>query len=143
MSLTKDLRQWRKDRNITNADTKVYVANVIEELLEIYCDDKKTIEYLQEQIMDKYFDFDNELLNKDVALDAIQDIQVFSVNETELMRYDNEKCNKEVYKHINSRRQDPIQKIEWQNNGASEKWLKDRSQPQEEIYQPKYEDCKL
>ena len=43
MSLTSNLKVWRKDRNITQANTRVYVANVIEELLEIYYTDKQYI----------------------------------------------------------------------------------------------------
>ena len=41
----------------------------------------------------------------------MQDIQVFCINETELMGFDNIKCNKEVFSEINSREQDPIQKL--------------------------------
>ena len=40
----------------------------------------------------------------------LQDIQVFCINETELMGFDNIKCNKEVFSEINSREQDPYPK---------------------------------
>ena len=55
------------------------------------------------------------------------------------MGYDNVKCNNEVFKHINCRKQDPSQIIEWKEKGAYGKWKKWSKQPQEEIYQPYYE----
>lgn len=138
--LTENLKEWRKDRNITELDTIVYVENVIEELLEIFTEDKKEIKHLQSEIMDKYFNREPiSILN---TIDAIQDIQVFSINETELMGYDNIECNKEVFKHINCRKQDPIQYIEWKEKGAYGKWQKDKNQDPKEIYEPEYASCK-
>lgn len=143
MSLTKDLRQWRKDRNITSPNTKVYVANQIEELLEIFIDDKKEIKYLQSEIMDKYFD--REPISEENTTDSILDSQVFSINEIELMGYDNELCNKEVFKEINSRKQCPIQKEDWEdgNKVRGEKWLKDPNQSEDTKYKADYSKCKL
>lgn len=59
------------------------------------------------------------------------------------MDYDNIKCNSEVFKHINCRKQDPIQKEQWAKFGAYGKWLKDTNQNPNEIYEPNYESCKL
>lgn len=145
-NLTENLREWRKERNITKADYLTFVGNVLEELLEpLYT--KESIEYIKDDFIKwiykeecddySYIRFVNDVL------DAIQDIQVFCINETEQMGYDNIKCNNEVFKHINCRRQDPKQKEEWLKNGASGKWQKDQNQSKDELYEPNYESCKL
>lgn len=123
MSLTQDLRVWRKKRNITNANTKVFVSSVLEELLEIYSTDKEEIRQDVEMIMDMFFNKHFEVSETN-TIDSIQDIIVFAINETELMGYDNDKCNYEVFKEINSRVQDPAQYLEWKEKGAFGKWKK-------------------
>ena len=140
-TLTENLKEWRKERNIINPNTSVFVANVIEELLEIFYNDKQEIKFLQNEIMDLYFDKDP--ISELNTIDSIKDIKVFSINETEQMGYDDIKTDNEVFKHINCRKQNPIQKEQWEKFGAFGKWEKDRQQNQEEIYQPNYESCKL
>ena len=145
-TLTENLKVWRKDRNITRADYLVFVGNILEELLEPIWS-KNVIEINKQEILDNYFNntyklLDSKLIINDI-IDAIQDIQVFCINETELMGYDNLKCNNEVFKHINCRKQDPIQYLEWKEKGAYGKWKKWSEQPADEIYQPNYESCKL
>lgn len=141
-NLTEDLREWRNDRNITKADYLTFVGNVLEELLEPIYYDKDRITYIKSKILDKYFD-DGININKKDIIDAIQDIQVFCINETELMGYDNIKCNAEVFKEINSRIQDPIQKEDWVKNGAVGKWQKDKNQDPKTLYKADYSKCKL
>ena len=144
-NLTENLRQWRADRNITKADYLVFVGNILEELLEpLY--KKNAIEDMKQEILNGYFfgSFDiNEQLNQYDIIDTIQDIQVFCINETELMGFDNIKCNNEVFKHINCRKQDPEQYIEWKEKVPYGKWKKWSEQPKDEIYEPNYGDCKL
>ena len=144
-NLTENLRQWRSDRNITKADYLVFVGNVLEELLEpLY--KKYAIEDMKQEILNGYFfgSFDiNEQLKQDDIIDTIQDIQVFCINETELMGFDNIKCNKEVFSEINSREQDPEQKEEWFKNGAVGKWKKNERQESWTLYKANYESCKL
>lgn len=141
-NLTENLREWRKDRNITKADYLVFVGNVIEELLEpLYS--KETIKDIKDEFMTTWINGDDSMPCTLDILDAIQDIQVFCINEAELMGYDNIKCNNEVFKHINCRKQDPKQKELWAENGANGKWLKDTNQNPNEIYEPNYESCKL
>lgn len=140
-TLTENLKEWRKERNIINPNTSVFVANVIEELLEIFYDNKQEIKFLQNEIMDLYFD--KEPISELNTVDSIKDIKVFSINEVEQMGYDDIKTDNEVFKHINCRKQNPIQKEQWEKFGAFGKWEKDRQQNQDEIYQPKYESCKL
>ena len=141
-NLTEKLRYWRRKRNISNANTKVYVANVIEELLEIYYNDKELIKELQEDIMFNYFS-SHTPLNELSTIDALSDIQVFSINEVELMGYDNIQCNEVVFKHIDCRVQDPIQMLEWNEKGAFGKWKKYELQDESTLYEPQYEECKL
>lgn len=142
-NLTENLRVWRKDRNITKADYLTFVGNVLEELLEpIYL--KVAVDDIKTKIVNQYFKYTDEFeWSKSDILDTIQDIQVFCINETELMGYDNIKCNNEVFKHINCRKQDPKQKENWAKTGANGKWLKDINQNPNEIYEPDYESCKL
>ena len=144
-NLTQNLREWRKKRNITKADYLVFVGNILEELLEpLY--KKNAIEDMKQEILNGYFFgcFDiNEQLKQDDIIDTIQDIQVFCINETELMGFDNIKCNNEVFKHINCRKQDPEQYLEWKEKVPYGKWRKWSEQPKDEIYEPNYGDCKL
>ena len=141
-NLTEDLREWRKERNITKADYLTFVGNVLEELLEpLY--GKDVINDIKDEFMITWINGDDSMPCTLEIVDAIQDIQVFCINESELMGYDNIKCNNEVFKHINCRKQDPKQKEEWIKNGAVGKWQKDQNQPKDEIYEPNYESCKL
>ena len=140
-NLTENLRDWRTVRNITKADYLTFVANILEELLEPIEKNKNTLEKYKHEMIYKYFTF-NEV-DEDDVIDTIQDIQVFCINETELMGYDNIKCNNEVFQEINSREQDPQQFAEWQKFGANEKWQKDRHQKDWTLYKANYEVCKL
>lgn len=140
-TLTDNLVEWRKKRNITEPNTKVFVGNCIEELLEIFYLDKNIIKNLKEEILEDYFDL--EPLSELNTIDAIQDIQVFAINENELMGYDNDLCNQEVFMHINCRKQDPEQLIEWSEKRPYGKWKKWENQPKDELYEPDYEGCKL
>ena len=97
----------------------------------------------KKQIMNDYFNKDIVTVINSEVVDILQDIQVFCINETELMGFDNIKCNKEVFNEINSREQDPIQKEDWLKNGAVGKWQKDKSQKDWTLYKANYESCKL
>lgn len=141
-NLTQNLREWRKDRNITKHSYIDFVENILEELLEpLY--DKQTILKFKKDMIKKYFPKETWIYDSKEVIDAIQDIQVFCINETELMGYDNIKCNNEVFKHINCRKQDPIQKEEWLKNGAIGKWQKDKHQKDWTLYKANYGVCKL
>ena len=145
-NLTENLKVWRQVRNITTADYLTFVGNVLEELMEPLWA-KNAIEINKQEILDNYFRVTSKVqedsLCKEDIIDAIQDIQVFCINETELMGYDNLKCNNEVFKEINSRVQDPQQKEEWKLKGAYGKWKKWQEQPKETLYKANYGVCKL
>ena len=145
-NLTQNLREWRKKTNITKADYLTFVGNILEELLEpLY--KKYAIEDMKQEILNGYFfgSFDvNEQLNKYDIIDTIQDIQVFCINETELMGFDNIKCNNEVFSEINSREQNPIQKEQWEKFGSFGKWEKSLLPEHiEKWYKADYNKCKL
>ena len=146
-NLTQSLREWRKKRNITKADYLTFVGNILEELLEpLYT--KKSIENIKDDFISTWIDKDDccdysDLRFLNDVVDTIQDIQVFCINETELMGFDNIKCNNEVFKHINCRKQDPEQYLEWKEKVPYGKWKKWSEQPKDEIYEPNYGDCKL
>lgn len=139
-TLTHNLREWRDVRNLNNSNTQVFVENVIEELLEIYHKDKNTINFYKARIMMDFF-ADKIPVGNEHTIDCIQDIQVFSINETEQMGYDNLKCNDEVFKEINSRRQCPTQAVEWEINGVDGKWQKDKNQDKSTLYTADYSIC--
>lgn len=140
-NLTENLKVWRKERNIKNRDTKVFIANVLEELLEIVFTDKNDIDTFKNEIMQEYFSY-NARSDKS-TIDAIKDIKVFCVNETELMGYCDIKTDEEVFKEINSRVQDPQQKEEWKLKGAYGKWKKYSLQSEDTLYKANYGVCKL
>ena len=141
-NLTQNLREWRKKRNITKADYLVFVENILEELMECI-HSKDMIPKFKKQIMNEYFNKDIVRVINSEVVDILQDIQVFCINETEMMGFDNIKCNNEVFKHINCRKQDPEQYLEWKEKVPYGKWKKWSEQPKDEIYEPNYEDCKL
>ena len=143
-TITENLKAWREKRNITKADYLVFVGNILEELLEpIYS--KELIEPYKNQILEKYFnDIDYDNLNEFEIVDTIKDIKVFSVNEVELMGYDDVKTDNEVLQEINSREQDPQQLAEWQKYGANGKWQKSLLPEHKKLwYKANYESCKL
>lgn len=139
-TLTENLKEWRKDRNIINANYLVFVGNVLEELLEPVFD-KIFIPKIKQDILNEYFQYGE--VDELEVLDTIKDIKVFAVNETELMGYCDIKTDDEVFKEINSRVQDPQQKEEWKLKGAYGKWKKWQEQPKETLYKANYGVCKL
>ena len=84
-NLTQNLREWRKKRNITKADYLVFVGNILEELLEpLY--NKEDIPKLKNKMIESIFNYMDEEVKEQEIVDAIQDIQVFCINETEILR---------------------------------------------------------
>jgi hypothetical protein len=138
----KRLDKWREDRHINECPSyETYVRNILEELLEpMYR--KEEIHYMVDCIVDVYFTRDVELNDNDI-LDAISDIRVFSINQTELMGYDSDECLSETIDEISSRRQCPLQEKEWKENGYNgEKWRKNPKQNKDTLYTADYRKCK-
>lgn len=139
-TLTENLKVWRKDRNITNANYLTFVGNVLEELLEPVFD-KIFIPKIKQDILNEYFQYGE--VDELEVIDTIKDIKVFAVNETELMGYCDIKTDEEVFKEINSRVQDPQQKEEWKLKGTYGKWKKYGQQDKETLYKANYGVCRL
>lgn len=59
--------------------------------------------------------------------------------------FDFVKCMDECLKEISSRKQDPAQKLKWENQGGSlgEKWQKDLSQNPDTLYKADYKKCRI
>jgi hypothetical protein len=135
----KKLEKWRNNRNISNADYKVYFGNIIEELLEpLY--DKQDVKFIKDSIVDAWYR--DIKLDETKVIDTICDIGVFSINESENMGYNFEDSMSETIKEISSRKQDPIQKAEWEANGACGKWKKQVDQSVDTLYTADYSKCK-
>ena len=87
-TLTENLKDWRKERNISKADYLVFVGNILEELMEPLWS-KNAIEINKQEILDNYFratsKVQQDTLYIEDIVDTIQDIQVFCINETELI----------------------------------------------------------
>lgn len=142
MTNTNKLRKWRSQRQLTTANYKVYFENIIEELFEpLY--DKNKVKFIKEEITDKYF-IDDGLLEVNAVVDAINDISVFSINETEMMGYNFDLTLSETIKEIDSRCQNPNQKMLWEQWGYDgKKWMKDINQDPSTLYVASYDGCKL
>ena len=140
MGFVDRLRVWRKNRNITVPNTDVYVANIIEELLEIYFKNKRVIKFLQFLVM-IVFSVKKPISEHEIV-DAISDIKVFSINEVENMGYDVRKTMNETILEINSRVQDPEQRLLWSEIGPVGKWKKDPDQDKSTLYKADYTTCK-
>ena len=128
------LKIWRDARPSLKANHRVFFQNIIEELLEpLYT--KETVKRMTQEILEKYYAAGIEPASENAILDSINDIEVFSINEVELMGYDNNKCMEETVKEISCRKQDPDQKEGWENWGYDgNKWMKWKDQPEEELY---------
>jgi len=67
---------------------------------------------------------------------------VFSVDAMMKLGYDPECALDETAKEINSRIQDPDQKVEWAEKGISGKWQKWKGQPESTKYIANYDICR-
>ena len=133
------LKLWRAERPGLAANHRVYVENIIEELFEpLYT--KEYIKELKQEIMSAYYPAGIKPASEHAVIDSLNDIQVFSINEVELMGYDNNNCMEETVKEISSREQDPAQKEIWGRWGYDNtKWMKNTKQDPETLYVAKYE----
>ena len=95
----------------------------------------KEIECLEEEI--------DELDTADCwheEVDALCDIIVFASGALMKLGCDVEDVMSETLKEIESRRQCPIQKLDWELNGSNgAKWQKDRNQDVSTLHKAKYE----
>ena len=135
MDYINNLEIWRQKRNIVKPNTRVFVANIVEELLEVIYTDKEQIKSCQKSIMKEFFP---EELFKNIPehriVDSICDIKVFGCNELENMDYCTKIAMNETVKEVSSREQDPTQKQDWDLNGPNGKWQKNLNQNPTTLY---------
>ena len=136
------LKKWRDDRPNLKPNHRVFVQNIIEELFEdLY--EKNDIERIKFEIMEKYYPIGMIPFSENATIDKMADIQVFAINEVELMNYDNDLVMDETIKEISSRLQDPIQKEIWSKWGYDNtKWQKDKNQQKDTLYVANYDGCR-
>lgn len=169
--IVKLLAQWRKERNITDVSTiiediKKEVIEAKEELLKnnkelyiveladigIFCLNwcgvkNKEFSYSDTKISSiEFIDLNIECVNECNDFDLyfkLREIFTICKNIAAKHNYDFEAAIKEKIKVLNSRKQCPIQQMDWELHGANGKWEKDKSQDTNTIYKPDYEKCKI
>lgn len=138
--IVENLSKWRDERNVHTPNHKQYFMNVLEELLEdMY--DKEDIQYAVQSITDAWY-LDDVKIDINQTIDKMCDISVFTINEIENNGYDYCKSMDETFKEINSRKQDPIQKMLWDRTSPQGKWKKDSNQDKTTLYKARYNECK-
>ena len=80
--------------------------------------------------------------NRHELIDVLDDIIVVATGALFKLGIDPDLSMLETLTEIESRRQNPIQADNWLRNGSNgEKWLKDKNQCPETLYQADYDDC--
>lgn len=120
MQIFKQIVEWNKARNNLEFDAINESAMLEEEWREFH-----EADFIDEQV------------------DALADIIVVAAGGLFKLGYDPEKVMQEVVNHISSRKQNQIQKKQWEESGADGKWLKDKEQLVHTIYQPNFDSCKI
>ena len=116
------------------------IAKLNEERYGLTFNKEKAIEKLIEEV--------EELKDgKDIhdMVDALADIIVIAAGEIRKLGFDPEWALLETIKEITSRKQDPVQRAEWQNGRRQdgEKWLKWKGQPVDTLYSADYNIAKI
>lgn len=79
----------------------------------------------------------------DDGVDALCDIIVVATGAMWKLGYNPNIAMEETLKEISSRQQDPVQKAQWEENGAEGKWKKWVYQPSNTLYKADYSKAKL
>jgi len=106
------------------------------------------IESFRETLFEEINEMFDGLANNDTheAIDGCMDSIVVLAGLATKLGYNPELCLKQTVREISSRKQQPEQAAEWQANPklvGTTKWLKDTSQPANELYQADYSTCRL
>ena len=148
MSNRDNLTAWRANRNIqsrqvTYSSYRVFVKNILEELLEpLY--KKDVIQEKVTSIINTHFIDGLHLTSEHEVIDAITDMRVFCENQTEIYGYNSDKTLAEVIKEISSREQDPVQYKLWSKYGHDgSKWQKNVNQNLATLYKADFSQCIL
>lgn len=121
MTLFEKIIEWNKSRNNTEFNCISEYQMLSEELTELLTAHNEEDEH--------------------EMVDALCDLIVVATGALWKLGYNPDLALEECIKHISSREQDPIQKAQWEENGAEGKWLKNKLQGS--IYIPNYQSAKL
>jgi hypothetical protein len=97
------LAQWREETGLDKAKPtkRQIIKHFVEELFEMCGYNKSETEYFVGIFMDTYV-VDSKLNDFDM-IDAMCDMKVFAINDTEQMGYDSKECMSETVKEVTSR----------------------------------------
>ena len=165
-TLKEVLSKWRERRNIISSDPEIEynllseAAEAIEEL-EVGEIEKFVVEVADIAILSMNWlaleghDFNLETVEVTNIYDLKRHINLTKIKKDsvsytfnycvcliEKYNYNALKLIREKINVINSRVQDPAQKIAWENGEPRAKWLKWEDQPEMTKYSPNYESCK-
>ena len=102
---------------------------------------EKTFKSAYNMLLEELNEF-KDASNRHELIDALDDIIVVATGELFKLGIDPDLSMLETLTEIESRRQNPIQADSWMRNGSNgEKWLKDKNQCPETLYQADYDDC--
>lgn len=165
------LEKWREERNITDASTIIedIQKEIVEAKEELELNNREL--YIVELADIGIFCLNwagvkkKELSYSDTKIDSIEFIElniesayrgnnidlffklreVFTICRNIALKhnYDFEAVIKEKIKVVNTRKQCPIQQMDWELHGANGKWEKDKKQDRTTIYVADYESCKI
>ena len=98
-----ELEQWREETGLDKAKPtkRQIVKHFAEELFEMCGFDKEEVKVFTDNFMNTYVV--DQKLKDDVMLDAMCDMKVFAINDTEQMGYDSKECMSETVKEVTSR----------------------------------------
>ena len=137
------VRDWAIKRNINKMrpDRRVFISNIIEELLEgLNAKNDEITKWLTAKV----WQYENIVtpIDEEDYIDSLADIAVFALTEMTKYGYEPNLVMKETLKEINSRKQDLKQRLDWEAEGATGKWLKDQDQDPKTLYKANYSVCK-
>jgi len=103
---------------------------------------RKTLEFMMDLLAERGI---SNLKSPEEIVDCLADTCVYSLDAVAKLGYEPKCVMNEVGKEINSRKQDPKQKEEWDKHepNPNDKWRKDPNQPQEEKYKADFSKCKV
>ena len=140
-----EIRNWGISKGIDTMkqNKRVFVANIIEELLEgINVKDDDITQWLTNSMI-MHEDLIDKVTEEDY-IDSLGDIVVFAITEMTKYGYEPNLVMKEVLKEISSSRQDPKQAVRWhaEGKGDGEKWKKWKDQHPDTLYKANFKTCK-
>jgi hypothetical protein len=153
MNVVESINNWGIARGTdkTPITKKLAVYCIVEELLEMLGLHKVMSKQSLKKLADTYAesmladaDMYNANSTEDDVIDALCDINVFTVNFMPRFGFDAQIAMEETVLEISSRLQDPKQAEKWDLYGNDgDKWMKWKEQPEHTLYKADYTKAKL